>query len=448
MTFVVYSDASFATRSDLSSQGGYLLAMCHRDVADGRCEGHYNILDWRSWKLPRVARSTLSAESQAASEAADSLMYTSLFWNMIFRALLPLDNIETGHLPNSPKLIVDAKALYDILVKEEIQAATGADKRTTIEALVCRDKLACCNGKVMWVSSELQYADGLTKDAAAPLLGQRLRSHMTKLKSDETFQASKKKNVASRKKGENMYAIKRPERALYAMFANFFMDVTNAQVIEEGENGTMKKNHIHEENELFDYLLMILFTMTFGIIMWLVAKCFDKFTTSRNSTSPTLKSTRESSAQTNRTGMEEHRLVELRKDKTKLQDEVSHLRDEWALTQGNFQEYRRQVQILQRENDKLKEELESTVQQRMKVAKQNASMKPIFMAAMGGCWHASRKCVAGRTANLVYERQPCKACSHTFFESSTSQATLESTHWSEYTHGDLTGRATSSDTPW
>ena len=146
--------------------------------------------------------------------------------------------------------------------------------------------------------------------------------------------------------------------------------------------------------------------------------------------------------------MEEQRLVELRKDKTKLQDEVSHLRDEWALAQGNFQEYRRQVQILQRENDKLKEELESTVQQRMKVAKQNASMKPIFMAAMGGCWHASRKCVAGRTANLVYERQPCKACSHTFFESSTSQATLESTHWSEYTHGDLTGRATSSDTPW
>ena len=143
--------------------------MCHRDVADGKCEGRYNILDWRSWKLPRVARtSTLSAESQAASEAADSLMYTSLFWNMIFKALLPLDNVETGHLPNSPKLIVDAKALCDILVKEEIQAATGADKRTTIEALVCRDKLARCNGKAMWVSSELQYADGLTKDAAAP----------------------------------------------------------------------------------------------------------------------------------------------------------------------------------------------------------------------------------------------------------------------------------------
>lgn len=87
---------------------------------------------------------------------------------------MPLDNVSTGHLTNSPKLIVDAKALYDVLVKDGIQAATGADKRTTIEALVCRDKLACCNGRVMWVSSELQYADGLTKDSAAALLGQRL----------------------------------------------------------------------------------------------------------------------------------------------------------------------------------------------------------------------------------------------------------------------------------
>lgn len=61
MTFIAYSDASFATRSDLSSQGGYMLAMCHRDVAEGLCEGHYNVLDWRSWKAtPRVKEHTLS----------------------------------------------------------------------------------------------------------------------------------------------------------------------------------------------------------------------------------------------------------------------------------------------------------------------------------------------------------------------------------------------------
>ena len=38
-----------------------------------------------------------------------------------------------------PKLVVDAKAL-DLLVKPEVQAASGSEKRTTIEVLVTQDK--------------------------------------------------------------------------------------------------------------------------------------------------------------------------------------------------------------------------------------------------------------------------------------------------------------------
>ena len=59
-----------------------------------------------------------------------------------------------------PKLVVDAKALYDLL-KPEVQAASGSDKRTTIEVqAVTQDKLANWsskqrNFKTMWVSSEL-----------------------------------------------------------------------------------------------------------------------------------------------------------------------------------------------------------------------------------------------------------------------------------------------------
>ena len=40
VTFVAYSDASFACRSDLSSQGGYMVAMVSREVAEGQA-GHY-----------------------------------------------------------------------------------------------------------------------------------------------------------------------------------------------------------------------------------------------------------------------------------------------------------------------------------------------------------------------------------------------------------------------
>jgi hypothetical protein len=46
--------------------------MVDKTVAKGE-QGHYNVLGWRSWKLARVSLSTLAAESQAASEAADSL---------------------------------------------------------------------------------------------------------------------------------------------------------------------------------------------------------------------------------------------------------------------------------------------------------------------------------------------------------------------------------------
>ena len=41
-----------------------------------------------------------------------------------------------------------------------------------------RDKLCCCGGATMWVSSERQYSDGLTKQSAAQLLADRLRTHL------------------------------------------------------------------------------------------------------------------------------------------------------------------------------------------------------------------------------------------------------------------------------
>ena len=52
LTMIAYSDASFACRHDLSSQGGYLLVIVNNKVAEGE-EGWYNVLDWRSWKLAR-----------------------------------------------------------------------------------------------------------------------------------------------------------------------------------------------------------------------------------------------------------------------------------------------------------------------------------------------------------------------------------------------------------
>jgi len=119
-------------------------------------------------------------------------------------------------MKEEPHLIVDAKALYDLLSKREVQANSGSDKRTTIEVLVTQGKLACSGSTTRWVSSEQQYADGLTKQSSAQLLADRLRTHMVKLKS---FQAAKKKSPQERKRTAEMFAVKRPGRAMMAMFA-------------------------------------------------------------------------------------------------------------------------------------------------------------------------------------------------------------------------------------
>ncbi|CAK9022902.1 unnamed protein product, partial [Durusdinium trenchii] len=93
--------------------------------------------------------------------------------------------------------------------KDEIQAACGADKRTAIETLVCQDKLRACRASVKWVSSEMQFADSLTKADSSQLLADRLRTHVTKITSDEGFQAAKKKDAHTRKKNTEMFAVKR-----------------------------------------------------------------------------------------------------------------------------------------------------------------------------------------------------------------------------------------------
>ena len=52
---IAMSDASWGVRKDLQSQGGYLVLLSHPKVLRGE-ESEYIILDWRSYRLPRVIR--------------------------------------------------------------------------------------------------------------------------------------------------------------------------------------------------------------------------------------------------------------------------------------------------------------------------------------------------------------------------------------------------------
>jgi len=220
-------------------------------------------VDWRSWKLPRVARSSLAAESQAASEASDALLYAAVFWKLIWSPHLALEDSHTPKLAHSPRLIVDAKALYDLLTKQDLQTASQTDKQTSIEVLVTRDKLACTGATTSWVSSELQYADGMTKNTAASLLAQRLRTHVTCLRPDPNFTASKKKTLQQRKQSQMRYAIPKKTKQM-AMMASM---TTTTVALNTDNNNTIHTDNMNDNNFMF---LIILFTLAIALVANLI----------------------------------------------------------------------------------------------------------------------------------------------------------------------------------
>ena len=88
------------------------------------------------------------------------------------------------------------------------------------------------------------------------------------------------------------------------------------------------------------------------------------------------------------------------------------------------------------EYEKLKKKNADDFEQRLKVERQRSSLKPIYLAGQGSCWHASRKCLAGRTPGPIFERLPCSCCAHTLWDRSQPSAPPGGAHWST-THGDL-----------
>ena len=79
LCLVAWSDASLANRPDLSSTGGHLVGLMNQKAFESGT-GKINPVSWKSGKLHRVARSSLSAEAQALADAEQELFYARLEW--------------------------------------------------------------------------------------------------------------------------------------------------------------------------------------------------------------------------------------------------------------------------------------------------------------------------------------------------------------------------------
>ena len=209
--FNAFHDAGWASRPDGSSRRGLMIFACHKDLLDGK-EAPLSLLEWKSWKLKRVCRSSLSAECQAMAEALDTLNFVRFFWEILTgrsKVMTKIDqDFELTKAPTSG-LITDCKGLFDAVNRSQSAGLGLSEKRTAIEALSIRQICSVSNVSVKWVNSDRQLADILTKQGVlTENMDRALRTNQWRIVFDSTFTSAK--NLRKQKRDNHFKKIKDP----------------------------------------------------------------------------------------------------------------------------------------------------------------------------------------------------------------------------------------------
>ena len=175
MCWGVITDASYANAETGSSQGAFGVVCYEKKLlTEGKSRG--NLIHWKSSKIHRVVNSTLAAEAQSLSKGLSELAWSITVFNEMIdpkfdlkkweegakhRRLQALAKQESDEKLRSCLGVVDAKSLFDHLVKETI--GSTEDKRTAIEMQVIRQSLSEIGAQVKWVPHVKMTIDCLTK---------------------------------------------------------------------------------------------------------------------------------------------------------------------------------------------------------------------------------------------------------------------------------------------
>ena len=191
--FIAWSDAALANRPDLSSTGGYMIGVTTPNMLKGETSP-ITFVSWRSGKLARKARSSLAAEIQACADAEEELMYCRLQWAEMCGFQINLRKPLSSVRKISGTVVVDAKSLYDMLIKGDLNSSAGGlkDKYSALEALCLLERIQHGRTEVRWVHSLAQIADGLTKAGQCQQLLKVLHEGRWTLIHDPEFVAAKK----------------------------------------------------------------------------------------------------------------------------------------------------------------------------------------------------------------------------------------------------------------
>ena len=143
---IAYSDATYASLADGSSQGGFVI------LIKGENDMIAPVL-WQSKKLDRVTKSPLASETLAASEAADAGCLIASMLAEIFKS----------SKVKKVKCFSDNKSLCEAVATSKIPQ----DRRLRVDIARIREMISKAEIDLTWVPGHQQLADCLTKRGAS-----------------------------------------------------------------------------------------------------------------------------------------------------------------------------------------------------------------------------------------------------------------------------------------
>ena len=141
----IYGDASYGSLPSGASQGAYIAFL--------RGNGKIAPISWKSKRLDRVAKSPLAAEAMAMADAADAGYFLVKMTKEIF-GLQTVPNVTC---------YTDSKSLMDHLESNKLIT----DLRMRVDVARLREMIELREIHMIWVDTENQLADALTKAGAS-----------------------------------------------------------------------------------------------------------------------------------------------------------------------------------------------------------------------------------------------------------------------------------------
>ncbi|CAK9046645.1 unnamed protein product [Durusdinium trenchii] len=142
----------------------------------------------------RAANKLVREAFQALAECDQELMFTRLAWAEFCGVPVNLKKPSDAVKQVVGGVVVDAKALYDVLLKRDLNSSGAGlkDKFTALEVLCLLESLESNSTVVRWVHSNAQLADALTKPLPLGVLQKSLIEGSWTLGYDPDFTSAKK----------------------------------------------------------------------------------------------------------------------------------------------------------------------------------------------------------------------------------------------------------------